>query len=107
MGWRIHAYVLMRNHYHLAIETPEPNLVQGLHWLQTTWVSRFNRYRSESGHLFQSRYRALLIENSAVLGKVVDYIHLNAVRAKIVAGRPGEKLSLEQPGRYRARRGLD
>ena len=85
MGWRVHAYVLMRNHYHLAIETPEPNLVQGMHWLQTTWASRFNRYRSESGHLFQGRYRALLIENSAVLGKVVDYIHLNPVRAKIVA----------------------
>lgn len=84
MGWRVHAYVLLRNHYHLAIETPEPNLVQGMHWLQTTWASRFNRYRSESGHLFQGRYRALLIENSSVLGKVVDYIHLNPVRAKIV-----------------------
>lgn len=84
MGWRIHAYVLMRNHYHLAIETPEPNLVQGMHWLQTTWASRFNRFRSESGHLFQGRYRAILVENSSVFGKVVDYIHLNPVRAKIV-----------------------
>jgi REP element-mobilizing transposase RayT len=84
MGWRVHAYALMRNHYHLAIETPEPNLVQGMHWLQTTWASRFNRFRSESGHLFQGRYRAILIENGAVLGKIVDYIHLNPVRAKIV-----------------------
>jgi REP element-mobilizing transposase RayT len=84
MGWRVHAYVLMRNHYHLAIETPEPNLVQGMHWLQTTWASRFNRYRQESGHLFQGRYRAILLEDAAVLGKVVDYIHLNPVRAKIV-----------------------
>lgn len=84
MGWRVHAYALMRNHYHLAIETPEPNLVQGMHWLQTTWASRFNRFRQESGHLFQGRYRALLIENSTALGKVVDYIHLNPVRAKIV-----------------------
>jgi putative transposase len=74
----------MRNHYHLAIETPKPNLVQGMHWLQTTWASRFNRFRQESGHLFQGRYRALLIENSTALGKVVDYIHLNPVRAKIV-----------------------
>lgn len=85
MGWRVHAYVLMRNHYHLAIETPEPNLVQGMHWLQTTWASRFNRFRKESGHLFQGRYRAILVENGEVLGKVVDYIHLNPVRAKIVA----------------------
>lgn len=84
MGWRVHAYALMRNHYHLAIETPEPNLVQGMHWLQTTWSTRFNRFRQESGHLFQGRYRAILIENAAALGKVVDYIHLNPVRAKIV-----------------------
>ena len=84
MGWQVHAYALMRNHYHLAIETPKPNLVQGMHWLQTTWASRFNRFRQESGHLFQGRYRALLIENSTALGKVVDYIHLNPVRAKIV-----------------------
>jgi len=84
MGWRLHAYVLMRNHYHLAMETPEPNLVEGMHWLQSTWATRFNRFRQERGHLFQGRYQALLIEDAAVLGKVVDYIHLNPVRAKIV-----------------------
>jgi putative transposase len=84
MGWRLHAYVLMRNHYHLAIETPEPNLVQGMHWLQSSWATRFNRFRKEHGHLFQGRYQALLVQDAAVLGKVVDYIHLNPVRAKIV-----------------------
>lgn len=84
MGWRVHAYVLMRNHYHLAVETPEPNLVLGMHWLQSTWASRFNRFRKENGHLFQGRYRAILIENVEALGKVVDYIHLNPVRAKIL-----------------------
>ena len=84
MGWKVHAYVLMRNHYHLALETPEPNLVAGMHWLQSTWCTRFNRFRKENGHLFQGRYRSLLVENSEVLGKVVDYIHLNPVRAKIV-----------------------
>ncbi len=84
MGWRVHAYVLMRNHFHLALETPEPNLVEGMHWLQSTWGTRFNRFRKESGHLFQGRYRALLIEDISVMGKVVDYIHLNPVRAKIV-----------------------
>ena len=40
MGWKVHAYVLMRNHYHLALETPEPNLVAGMHWLQSTWCGR-------------------------------------------------------------------
>jgi REP element-mobilizing transposase RayT len=84
MGWHIHAYALMRNHYHLAIETPEPSLVEGMHWLQTTWATRFNRFRQERGHLFQGRYQSLLIEDAAALGRVVDYIHLNPVRAKIV-----------------------
>lgn len=84
MGWKVHAYVLMRNHYHVALETPEPNLVAGMHWLQSAWCTRFNRFRKESGHLFQGRYRSLLVEDIAVLGKVVDYIHLNPVRAKII-----------------------
>ena len=84
MGWRVHAYVLMRNHYHIALETPEPNLVEGMHWLQSTWSTRFNRFRQERGHLFQGRYQALLVEDGAGLARVVDYIHLNPVRAKIV-----------------------
>ena len=42
-GWRVHAYVVMRNHYHLALETPKPNLVEGMHWLQGTIAARFNR----------------------------------------------------------------
>ena len=83
--WRLHAYVVMRNHYHLAITTPEPNLVEGMHWLQSTFATRFNRFRSERGHLFQGRYQALLIENAAALARVVSYIHLNPVRAGMVA----------------------
>jgi putative transposase len=84
MGWRLHAYALMRNHYHLVVETPEPNLVEGMHWLQSTWATRFNRFREERGHLFQGRYKAVLIEDDAALGRVVDYVHLNPVRAGIV-----------------------
>jgi REP element-mobilizing transposase RayT len=84
MGWQVHAYALMRNHYHLALETPEPNLVEGMHWLQSTWSSRFNRFRAERGHLFQGRYQSILVEDSAALARVVDYIHLNPVRAKII-----------------------
>lgn len=83
-GWILHAYVVMRNHYHLALETPEPNLVTGMHWLQSTFATRFNRLRQERGHLFQGRYQALLIEDDAALARVVDYIHLNPVRAGIV-----------------------
>ena len=69
MGWHVHAYVLMRNHYHLAVETPEPNLVEGMHWLQSTWATRFNRFRQERGHLFQGRYQSLLIEDASALAR--------------------------------------
>jgi putative transposase len=83
-GFRVHAYVVMSNHYHLALETPRANLVEGMHWLQSTFCSRFNRFRKVRGHLFQGRYQALLIEDASALARVADYIHLNPVRAKIV-----------------------
>lgn len=83
--WRIHAYVVMRNHYHLAVETPEPNLVDGMHWLQGTIATRFNRLRGERGHLFQGRYQSLLVEDFGAMARLVDYIHLNPVRAGIVS----------------------
>ena len=59
MGWRVHGYCLMRNHYHLALETPRGNLVSGVHWLQSTFGNRFNRYRGERGRAFQGRYQAI------------------------------------------------
>lgn len=83
-GWQVNAYVLMRNHFHLALTTPQVNLIEGMHWLQSTYATRFNRFRVERGHLFQGRYQALLVENSAALVRVVDYIHLNPVRAGLV-----------------------
>ncbi len=83
-GWRVHGYVLMTNHYHLALETPQPNLVVGMHRLQSAFSTRFNRFRSERGHLFQGRYQALPIEDAKALSAVVDYIHLNPFRARIV-----------------------
>jgi REP element-mobilizing transposase RayT len=84
--WRIHAYVVMRNHYHLALETPQANLVDGMHWLQGTISTRFNRLRDERGHLFQGRYQSLLVEDFQAMARLVDYIHLNPVRAGIVTG---------------------
>ena len=83
-GWRLHAFVIMRNHFHLALETPDPNLVDGMHWLQSSYATRFNRFRQERGHLFQGRYQAILVEDFTAMGRVVDYIHLNPVRAAIV-----------------------
>ncbi len=83
--WVLHAYCLMRNHFHLAIETPNANLIFGMHWLQSTFANKFNRYRKVSGHLFQGRYYALLVEPGPGLAALVNYIHLNPVRAGIVS----------------------
>lgn len=88
-GWELHAYVVMRNHFHLAITTPKPNLVEGMQWLQATYAARFNRFRSEQGHLFQGRYKAQVIEGNEALARVVNYIHLNPARAKLV--EPGQQ----------------
>jgi REP element-mobilizing transposase RayT len=82
-GWKLYAYVIMNNHYHLAIETPKPNLVEGMRWLQSTFATRFNRFRNERGHVFQGRYKSLLINEDRPLLGLINYIHLNPVRAKI------------------------
>ena len=85
-GWLIHAFVVMTNHYHLLLETPEANLVVGMKWLQGTYTQRFNlRYRLR-GHLFQGRYKALLIdgEEPGHFLQASSYIHLNPVRAGLV-----------------------
>jgi putative transposase len=82
--WRVHAFVVMRNHYHLALETPAPNLVEGMHWLQSTFAIRLTRFHRQHGHIFQGRYKALLVQDGFQLGRVCDYIHLNPVRARVV-----------------------
>lgn len=83
-GWVLHAYVIMNNHYHLALETPQPNLVEGMRWLQGTFGIRFNAFHRERGHVFQSRYKSLVIEEGRPLLGLVNYIHLNPVRAGLV-----------------------
>ena len=82
-GWRLHAWVLMSNHYHLLVETPEGNLVSGMRWLNSTFANRFNRFRNENGHVFQGRYKSILLEPAAV-PSVAHYIHLNPVRADVI-----------------------
>jgi len=82
-GWLVHGWVVMGNHFHVAVQTPEANLCRGMQWLQTTFVTKFNRLRSEHGHLFQGRYRAILTQPGEALGRVCRYIDLNPVRARI------------------------
>jgi putative transposase len=96
-NWVLHAYVVMSNHYHLALETPDGNLAAGMHWLQATFANRFNKLRGERGHLFQGRYKALLVEEGGPLGQVCHYLHLNPVRAGIVTV---EKLKEYQHSSY-------
>ena len=86
-GWRVHALVLMTNHYHLLIETPQPNLVVGMRWFQTTYTVRFNRRHQVSGHLFQGRYKAVIVdpEERGYFATLSDYIHLNPVRAGMIS----------------------
>ena len=85
-GWKIYAWCLMSNHYHLALETPEPNLSEGMRWLQATFAARFNRFRRMNGHLFQGRFKGVLVEDGEPLANVCHYIHLNPLRAGIVDG---------------------
>lgn len=79
----MHAWCVMSNHYHLAISTPQVNLVDGMRWLQGTFAVRFNRLRQERGHLFQGRYKSLIVDPETGLGPLCHYIHLNPVRAKL------------------------
>lgn len=84
--WVLHAYVVMKNHFHLAVETPDGNLAAGMQWLQATFTNRYNRFRGEAGHgsIFQGRYKALVVESGTALGMLCHYIHLNPVRAGVV-----------------------
>lgn len=88
-GWQVHAYCLMNNHFHLVVETPRANLVEGMKWLLGTYTMRFNRRHKLSGHLFSGRYKSLLIDGAAsgYLRTVCDYVHLNPVRARLVGKR--------------------
>ena len=86
-GWQVHAYVLMPNHFHWVVETPQPNMVAGMKWLLGTYTSRFNRRHTLFGQLFSGRYKSLIVDGSGsgYLKSVGDYVHLNPARAKLVA----------------------
>jgi putative transposase len=90
-GWGIHAYVLMPNHYHMLLETPEANLAVGMKWLQGVYTQNFNKSHDTCGHVFQGRYKSLVIDplDSHHIIAVSDYIHLNPIRAGIVGDLNG------------------
>jgi REP element-mobilizing transposase RayT len=90
-GWSITAWVLMTNHFHLVIQTPEPNLSRGMHWLNGTYAGWFNQQYDRWGHLFGGRFKAFIIEKETYFTEVLRYVVLNPVRAKMV----------ERPEHYR------
>ena len=81
---KIHVYCLMPNHYHLVVETPLPNLSQAVKWINVSYAVYFNRKRNRSGHLFQGRFKSILIEEDEYLQQLSRYVHLNPVRAGMV-----------------------
>jgi putative transposase len=79
----VFAYVLMGNHYHLLVRTRQANLKKAMQWFGTTYTQRFNRRNFRSGHLFQGRYKSIIIQNDAYLLQLSYYIHRNPLRAGI------------------------
>ncbi|HEV2813148.1 MAG TPA: transposase [Solirubrobacteraceae bacterium] len=80
-AWLCLAYCLMPNHVHLLVETPQPDLAVGMHWLHGAYARRFNRRHRRVGHLFQGRYGAVRIEDDAQLWMTAAYIARNPVAA--------------------------
>lgn len=90
-GWRVDAYCLLTDHFHLIVQTPEPNLVDGMKWFLGTYTARFNRRHVTGGHLFSGRYRSQLLDpmDSALRLEAVHYLHLNPFRTgDIPDGQP-------------------
>lgn len=83
-NWLLHSYCLMPNHYHLLLETPEPNLSKGMRQLNGIYTQKFNYKHKRAGHLFQGRYKAIIVEKEAHLLELCRYVVLNPVRAGIV-----------------------
>jgi putative transposase len=83
-NWVCHAYCQMTNHYHVVIETPDANLAKGMRQLNGVYTQRFNRRHQRVGHVFQGRYKAILIEKDSYLVELARYVVLNPLRAKMV-----------------------
>ena len=101
-NWLCHAYCLMDNHYHLLVETPAGNLSRGMRHLNGVHTQRFNRRHRRVGHVFQGRYKAILVERDAHLLELARYVVLNPVRAHLVG-----RAEIWPWSSYRATAGLD
>lgn len=84
-NWICHAFCLMENHYHLMIETPDPNLSKGMHYLNTSYCQAHHKRHDTVGHLFQGRFKAIVVDRESYLLELARYVVLNPVRAGLVA----------------------
>jgi putative transposase len=100
--WLCHAWCLMDNHYHLVIETPEGNLSRGMRQLNGMYTQKYNWKYHKTGHVFQGRYKAIIVDKDSYLLELCRYVALNPVRAHIV-----EKPKDFQWSSYRATAGFD
>lgn len=82
-NWLCHAYCLMDNHYHLLIETPDGNLSKGMRQLNGVYTQRYNWLHQKTGHVFQGRYKAILVEKDSYLLELCRYVVLNPVRTRM------------------------
>lgn len=84
-NWICHAWCQMTNHYHVVVETPEGNLSRGMRQLNGVYTQYVNRTHRRVGHVFQGRYKAILVEKDSYLLELARYVVLNPVRAGMVA----------------------
>jgi len=84
-NWRCHAWCLMDNHYHIVVETIEGNLSQGMRQLNGVFTQKSNRRHNRVGHVFQGRYKAILVQKDAYLLELTRYVVLNPIRAGMVS----------------------
>ena len=83
-NWRCHAYCLMNNHYHIVIETAEANLSKGMRQLNGVYTQYYNRKYDRAGHVFQGRYKGILVERDEYLLELARYVVLNPIRAQMI-----------------------
>lgn len=83
-NFHFYAYCLMSNHYHLFLETIHPNLSKIMQYINTAYTVYYNKKRNKTGHLFQGRYKSIMVDEDSYFLELTRYIHLNPVRAKIV-----------------------